>query len=335
MERLAPLRRAPWLLALVALTWLAPAHLATADDLRVFPPSATISAADTVTLPLHEGRRDGETIWFVALDASGASASKAWGVNRADKLDHARGTAAVQRVTVDAAGRIVFPASVDFRPERVVVPSPGTGFPPLGADPGSVGENGYSPLIQLPDGSILNAPHVANGSGVHDKVVAIDLVRRQVRLATSDGFAGGKLVHYVSTDASDAAVAALEGATFAPLLTASPRAGDDSSASARASLAAFTNGPTGDPSTRQGLNSALLGEGDPLNVLAWTPNQGRYSPLWDVHVTAWTPENRPVRVTSFGDVLGHAAHGRVTAPDGSTWHAQDVIVNCPIIARAG
>ena len=76
--------------------------------------------------------------------------------------------------------------------------------------------------------------------------------------------------------------AALEGSTFVPRLGEAPALRDDSTHAARASLAALVNGPTGSPDTRQGLNSALLGEGNPLNVLAWRPGQGRYSSLRDV-----------------------------------------------------
>jgi hypothetical protein len=78
----------------------------------------------------------------------------------------------------------------------------------------------------------------------------------------------------------------------------------------------------------------LLGEGDPLNVLAWLPNQGRYSPLWDVHLTEWAAGQTPRRVTRFDDVADLAASGAVTSPGGVPWGAAGVIVDCPIIAVA-
>ena len=149
-----------------------------------------------------------------------------------------------------------------------------------------------------------------------------------------DGFARDKPVKYISTDASDPGAAALEGATYAPLLNAAPGLGDDGSDSSRASLAAFTNGQTGlgNPE-RQGLNSALLGEGDPLNLLAWLPNQGRYSPLWDVHFSTFADPDDAERVTRFADVEDLAEDGEITAPDGTAWGATGFIVNCPVIAR--
>lgn len=162
----------------------------------------------------------------------------------------------------------------------------------------------------------------------------IDRAQRTVTLALTDGFARTQAVVYLSTDATAEGPAALEGSTYAPKLNAAPSPGDDSTASARATLAALVNGPTGSAATRQGLNSALLGEGDPLNVLGWTPNQGRYSPLWDVHLTQWSPGVTPVRLTRFADVEDAAEDGRVTAPGGGAWGPSDVIVNCPIIATA-
>jgi hypothetical protein len=116
-----------------------------------------------------------------------------------------------------------------------------------------------------------------------------------------------------------------------------PSLGDDSTHSARTSLAAFVNGRTGAANPeRQGLASAILDGLSPLNVLRWAPNQGRYSPLWDVHLAAWTPEalatGRDLRQDDFGDVLGLASHGLVTAPDGTPFAASGFIVNCPIIS---
>ncbi len=40
----------------------------------------------------------------------------------------------------------------------------------------------------------------------------------------------------------------------------------------------------------QGFNSALRGEGDPLNVLGGIPTVATdYSPIWDVNIGEWTP----------------------------------------------
>lgn len=169
-------------------------------------------------------------------------------------------------------------------------------------------------------------------------MIAIDLAGGTVTLEETSGFQGGKAVRYVSTDASHPLAAALENVTFAPALDAAPTLGDDGTDSSRTSLAAFVNGQTGAQNPeRQGLNSAVLDGLSPLNILRWSPNQGRYSPLWDVHAAAWSAaaiaSGANTRQTDFGDVLGLASHGLVTSPDGSPFSAAGIIVNCPIISE--
>ena len=322
-------------LAATAVTLSPPAGAS--DSARtVFVSSAVEHPGGTVTLPLYEGTSKGRHVWYVVLDASRSGAASQYGVNRSNKLENARGTAAVQRVRV-SSGVIDFPASVDFTPDRMVVPGP-TGFPPDAASPGAVGETGYSPLIQLPDGTVLDAPQIANGSGMADKVVSMDYARHQVTYKETNGFSRNVPVRYVSTDSSDPAAAALEDVTLAPALNAAPFAGVDGTNSARASLAAFVNGQIGATNpNRQGLNSAVLDGLDPLNDLAWNPSQGRYSPLWDVFPAQWTPAavaaHRNVRQTAFADVADLAAKGLVTAPGGTDFRSGGFIVVCPIISQ--
>lgn len=319
------------LVASVALAW--PAH---ADGGRtLFVTSAVENANGTATLPLHRGTSNGRTVYYVILDSSDGSDADTLGVNASSKLANARGTAAVQRVAI-VNGTIDFPATVDFSPNRIVAPGP-TGFPPAAAQPGSVGETGYSPLIQLPNGIVRNAPQVANDTGSHDKVVALDTVNMRVTLRETDGVANGRAVKYISTDSSDPGAAALEGSTYAPALDAAPYVGIDGTESARTSLAAFVNGQTGASNPqRQGLNSALLDGLDPLNVLRWTPSQGRYSPLWDVHAAQWSDAavaaGQNARQWSWGDVGELVAHGRITGPGGSAFGPAGFIVNCPIVS---
>ena len=126
-------------------------------------------------------------------------------------------------------------------------------------------------------------------------------------------------------------------AGLAPRLNAAPFAGGDGTDSARASLAAFVNGQTGAANPqRQGLNSALLDGLDPLNVLAWNPSQGRYSPLWDVHPAEWSARaiaaGLNLRQTDFGHVRGLARKGLVTGPGGAPFGPAGFIVNCPIVS---
>lgn len=315
-----------------------PSEVVAAGTRTVFISSAVEDPANnTVSLPIRRGISHGATVWFVVLDASTDLAAGQFGVNRSQKLANARGTVAVQKVQV-INGVFHFPATVDFRPERVVVPGP-AGFPPLAAQPGAVGEPGYSPLIEMPDGTVLNAPHLANGSGQADKVVSLDTVAGRVVYRQTEGFSNGRMVLYMSTDSSNAVAATLENVTFAPQLDFLPSVGNDGTDSARASLAAFVNGQTGaNNPQRQGLNSALLDGLDPKNVLRWTPNQGRYSPMWDVNLAKWSDAlvatGQNVLQKDFNDIQGLAGHGFISAPDGQPFRASGFIVNCPIVSQA-
>ncbi len=203
-----------------------------------------------------------------------------------------------------------------------------------------MGDPGYSPLIQMPDGVVMDAPQVANGTGQANKVISIDFANKTVTYKETDGFQGGKALRYASFDSSNPTAAAIEHVTYAPALNNLPTLNDDSTASSRASLAAFTNGQTGAANPdRQGLNSALLDKLDPLNVLRWNPTQGRYSPMWDVHLTQWqVPVGQRALQTDFGTVQGLADHGTVVGfngtAQGTTFAASGFIVNCPIVAFA-
>ena len=341
--------------AALALTIGAAAHLPTAhaDGSKLFITSAHENADGTATFPLHRGTSHGQTVYYIILDTSDGTLSQRLGVNESQKLANAANSGAVQKVSVNADGTINFPATVDFTPSRVVVPGP-TGFPPNAAAPGAVGEPAtadhpaYSPLIQLPNGIVENAPQVATGaasdnSSRADKVVSIDLAHMTVNYLETPGFQGGNAVRYVSTDASDPGAAALEDATYAPALNAAPTLDDDSTASSRTTLVAFTNGQTGASNPqRQGLNSAVLDGQSPLNVLRWNPSQGRYSPLWDVHLAQWTPaaiaSGQNTRQTDVGQVFNLVEHGLVVGfngtPQGTAFRASGFIVNCPIVSFA-
>jgi hypothetical protein len=307
---------------------------------NLFIRSAEENAAETqVTFPLHRGITiSGETVWYVVTDSSSRSDAAVRRVNYVPKIENAVGTAAVQHVSVRSDGTVVFPATVDFSPTRVVVPS-ATGFPPLLAAPGAVGEPGYSPLIELPDGTVLDAPQIANASGVADKVISIAPDDSSVTYVETPGFYDNRNVHYASFDSSSLAASALEDVTYAPALDSAPAPDDASSSSAREPLIAFVNGQTGATNPeRQGLNSAILDGLSPLNILDEIP-EGQadpgfpaYSPLWDIHLAAWAPGITPTRQRDFGTVIGLVAQGLVTGPFGSPFGASGFIVNCPAVS---
>jgi hypothetical protein len=314
------------------------AHADNGGDSQLFISSAVENPDFTVTLPLQHGTSGGQTVYYIVSDTSDGSLAQQLGSNQSNKLANAANSGAVEKVSINADGSINFPATVNFSAQqRQIVPGP-QGFPPSKAQPSAVGQPGYSPLIQLPNGTIENAPQLANASGQANKVVSIDTVHGTVTYRETHGFQGGKAVHYISTDASNPVAAALENVTFAPALNAAPTVDDDSTSSSRASLAAFTNGQTGAANpNRQGLNSAILDGKDPLNVLRWNPSQGRYSPLWDVHLTQWqVPVAQRTVQTDFGQVQNLADHGIVAGfngtPQGTVFAASGFIVDCPIVA---
>jgi hypothetical protein len=314
------------------------------------PTSFAENAGPTlVTYPLYHGTSNGRDVSYVITDASDLSVAQALGVNYVPKLAQALGTSAVQSSTsqIGSGNGINFPASVDFSPNRVIVPS-ATGFPPLVAQPGAVGEPGYSPLVEVTFRDktvVLNAPQIANATGRADKVVAIATNHQTVTYRETDGCYDNESVHYASFDASDPGAAAIEDVTYAPALVGAPSAGCADAAvvapnCARESLIAFTNGQTGATNPqRQGLNAAILDGPPPLNILQEIPeptSQFDYSPLWDVHLESWTSAavaaGLNVRQTDFTAAKQQIDAGNATAFPSGPFGPSGIVVNCPVVS---
>lgn len=330
----------------LALSFASTARADSGPDL-VIDALAFDPVGQTVTLPLFEGRHDGAPVWYVLLDSSDEDDAENRGVNYSPKLANALGTWSVQAAWLDG-GLVDFPGTVDFSATPSLVPGP-TVFPPAAASPGSFGDADYSPLVTIGDGIVHNAPQVANATGLHDKVLAIDYTKRTVTLALTEGRYHGKPILYVSTDASDLVAATLEGATYAPNLDDAPGLGvEDPEVSARAAIIPVVNGITGvgDPD-RQGLVSAILGEGSPLNITVIHPrNKGSiptYSPLWDVHPAVWTDDAYAdgvvERIEHHEDVIDFVEEGYLVSggagPENeslSGLRAAGFLVNCPVVA---
>ena len=313
------------------------------------PTSFKENAGPTVvTYPLYHGTSQGRDVSYVITDASDLSVAQALGVNYVPKLAQAAGTPAVQDSTsqIGSGNGIDFPASVDFSPARVIVPGP-TSFPPATAQPGAVGETGYSPLVQVvfkDKTVVLNAPQIANATGQADKIVSLS--PRTVSYRETDGCYDNESVHYASFDASDPVTAAIEDVTYAPALGATPSAGCSDAAvpapnCARESLIAFTNGQAGAGNVqRQGLNAALLDGPPPLNILQEIPeikSQFDYSPMWDVHLETWTDAavaaGLNVRQTDFPAALQRVIDGNATGfPAGTPFGPSGFVVNCPVVS---
>jgi hypothetical protein len=316
--------------------------------------------AGTITLPLYEGRMaDGTPVWYVLTDTTDEANAEALGLNHSAKLAYADVEGAVRTGTLENDLTLTFDqGTVDFAPEHVLTPGPGEeAFPPTVATPGSVGDDAYSPLVLIENagGHIYNAPIIAFGNAaeeiafcdgdpdhslVHDKVVSICPEEQTVTIQMVVGFSFARPVFYMSFEASDPMVATLEVATFAPAMSNIQVGFDDGAFSAVERLFVTANGPTGaDNPQRQGLNSALLGEGTgPLNVFGGVPTLALdYSPLWDLNLGIWSQDAvdsgyRSRMIDEF-QYLGMAEQGHITGMDGGPFGSTGIIVNCPIVAR--
>jgi len=313
----------------------------------------------TITLPLYQGhiRGSGERVWYILTDTTDKGNADALGLNWSPKLAYSAPGARVATLLPNATLEF-HSGSVDFSPEHRVTPGgdPANPFPPSEAQPGAIGDNDYSPLVLVENagGHIYNAPIVAFGvnaseinfcdgnpdySLVHDKVVSICPSEGTVTIRLTSGFSFARPVLYLSTDASVPLAAALESATVAPKLASITTGHDDSAFSAVERIFLFANGPTGKGNPqRQGLNSALMGEGSPLNVLGGIPTIATdYSPLWDINLGVWTQEaidnGYRSRLTEEFAILGFVEKGWITGPGDAEYGSVGMVVNCPIVFR--
>ena len=350
-RRAMSLRR-PLAIPAVAATLLAVAAAAGTASLSAAPAAPKIlvksalaldTKAGTVTLPVFRGRTaSGGSVWYIVTDSSGKSDALRRGVNYAPKLRNALGTKAVEKAR-RSHGEIVFPGTVDFRPKAEVVPS-ADGFPPAKVAPGSIGDARYSPLVTTGDGIVLNASQIANATGKGDNVVALDTKARRVTLKLLSGFTLGQTVYYLRTDASVDVVSALEGSNLAKNLDAAPGLGSNATTSARSAIIPIVNGERGVTNPeRQGLQSAVLGEGSPLNIQQSLPGARDYSPIWDVHPAVWSDAaiaaGERKRLTSSTEVTALVKAGKLvsggTGPANTSLgglKAAGFISNCPTIA---
>jgi hypothetical protein len=230
---------------------------------------------ETVRLPLYKGKANGETVWYVLLDASDAGIAHDLGVNFAPKLGNI-GIGCpdcVQTVTLDSPtpdenrfgqALVNFQGAPDFSPTRIAEPGP-TGFPLANFQPGAVARAGYSPFIRIAGSpTVYSAPIVAAGDGpfdvVHhtntgDRVLGVHIAgpsapgqfsESWVDILFVKGFDAGQPIVYISTDAGQPQTSVLERSTYVPALDkAAYNGGDDFLRSARERLFGFVNGQTG------------------------------------------------------------------------------------------
>jgi len=313
--------------------------------------------AAKVTLPLYRGRTpDGQDAWYIVTEASDFQVARTLGVNYAPKMRHAAGTPGAMAVQI-AGGTMIFPGGVDFSPSYAVVPGPPpTYFPPQSFTVGAVGDAAWSSMAVLPSGQVLNVQMVGNRSGRHDRALQIDERRRTVDMSLLDGFHAGKQYYYhLVTDVSADLPSVLEKGVFTPRLAMVPGRGQSGPSSAQLGFSPVLNGRTEIGSGQdQGFSTSLRNGGiDPINVFPLAPNNANrsignnYSPLWDAHVSMWTPAavqaGRVRRVTSLQDLTRLVRSGDMTSaminPPGpgnafvAGLRPTRAIINCPVIAQ--
>ncbi len=315
--------------------------------------------AFTVTLPLYQGRlRDGRKVWYVLTDTTDQKNAEALGLNFSGKLTYAAVGRAVRNATLEKDGTLVFDSgTVDFRPAAKLLPGDGpNAFPPKQAQPGSVGDQNYTPLIRITNAGnhVYNAPIIAfdvdaqqisfpNGKPdyrlVHDKVVRINPAAMTVTLQMTPGMSFARAIAYLSFDSNDPVAATLEASTLAPGLNDVRVGGDDGAFSAVERLFVFANGPMGKGNPqRQGLNSAIVDGNGPINIFGGVPTIALdYSPLWDLNLGVWTSNaiqrGYRSRLTEEFQILRFAQQGWITGPNGKEYGSTGIIVNCPLVMR--
>src|SRR5467141_2686800 len=313
----------------------------------------------TITLPLFKGAVNTPSglkpAWYLILDAGDEAQADRLGVNLSKKLPNA-GDAA-RPATLRADGTFLFESGiVDFSPNRVVVPGDDDRpFPPHEAQPGSVGDADYSPLVNV-NGIIYDAPIIAAAvedavitfpqgnpdyALVHDQVIAIDPGHRTVTLSLINGFSFGKPVLYISTESSDPTVSAIEANTFAPRLRRLEVGVDDIARSAVERIFIATNGASEggcDNPQRQGLSATLLDGHRPNNTFGGIPTIATdYSPVWDANLYEWTEDaiEKGYRglLTEEFRILKLARDGLITGPNGAPFGSAGPVIVCGVAAR--
>ena len=85
---------------------------------------------------------------------------------------------------------------MDFAPVRKLVP--GRDLFPLDPStvPGSIGDAMYTPLVTMDGKIVYNASHLANRTGIHDRVLSMDTVAMPVKMQLVHGFYEGFSILY-------------------------------------------------------------------------------------------------------------------------------------------
>jgi hypothetical protein len=312
----------------------------------------------TLTLPLYKGflKRGNVPIYYILTDVDDTQVATQLGLNFSAKLTNAGPGA--RTANFNSNGDLIFNAgTVNFAPERMLTAGPSSApFPPAVAQPGSVGDTNYSPLVRVLNagGIIYNAPIVAFGvsesqinfpngnvdySKVHDQVLAIDPINQTVTLQLINGFSFGRPLWYVSMDASTKLVAAIEGNTFAPLMDNLVTGKDDSFSSPVERIFIAINGARNCANPkRQGLDAVLTDGFRPNNTFGGIPTLATdYSPMWNGQLYEWTADSLSKgyrqQLREEFQILTYVGDGLLTGPNGTPFGDSHFIINCPPVQR--
>jgi len=306
---------------------------------------------EVVRLPLHRGRlSSGEAVWFVLTDVSDLATSKKMGLTWAPSLSKAKDLASTRAAEMDGPDSFTFHSGrVDFSPVQTLVAGEAPNFfPPKVARAGSIGDSHYSPLVRVTNrnDTVFNAPMIAfnveadkisfcdgnpDYSVVTDSVASICPAKGTVDLKLRFGFGNGKHLRYLSFDANAELSATLEASTFAPAES------DILGTGATEVIYTIVNGNmgAGNPE-RQGLNSAVAGEGPSLDILAhFTDISAGYSPMWDVRLAEWTKDaiakGQRKLITDSDHLEANSDSGLLVNPAVGPVKTTGNLVNCPVV----
>ena len=311
----------------------------------------------TVTFPLYQGHNaSGETAWYILTDTTSRDIADHLGLAFTAKMGYAAQGKAVRPAKIAKDGTFIFSkGKVDFSPVREIKAGTSPVFPPKVAQPGSVGDADYTPIVKINE-VFYNAPVLAfnvsatelqkyeNGNvdyrKVHDKVVRINPREHTVTLKMTAGYSFAKPIFYLSTESNDPIAATLEESTLAPALKdATQDIPDAHTGQGNERIAIFVNGPRGLANPfRQGLESALLDGKFPLNVFGGVPTINLdYSPLWDAELVQWSATsvsmNYRTRIIDLFQMFGLEKKGVLEGFGGGPIKRSGIIINCPVLAR--
>ena len=348
--------------AAVPITYFGPSPSSTDPDLvgpyQLLQSGVVDSIKGTITLPLYEGylKQGHVPVWYILTDTDDPGVASLLGLNVSAKLTNAGPGA--RTANFDSNSDLIFDAGkVDFSPNRDLVAGPApNAFPPVVANPGSIGDANYSPLVRVLNagGIFYNAPVVAFGvdasqidypsgnvdySKVHDQVLAIDPYNMTVTFQLINGFSFGHPLWYISTDSSTTLVAAIEGNTYAPLMAMLKTGDDDSFGSPIERIFIATNGSLGcDNPQRQGLDAALTDGFRPNNTFGGIPTDATdYSPMWNGQLYEWAPEavskGYRQQLREEFQILTYVDDGLLTGPNGAPFGDSAFVISCPPVQR--